>query len=137
MRATPYGVGGWFGARAVATSRGRLVLSNAGAFFSIPLLTEGIPSLALWANQSAPLVAGQGATVTVQFMVRPITGGDVSTSDEWLDLAPGIVLAPGVPGVVFGGGVPFIFPAAKIRLKTVRAVGAGATTIDYVLGANA
>jgi hypothetical protein len=113
------------------------VLSNGGAFFSIPLVTEGVPVLSLWANQTAPLVAGQGATVTMQFMVRAVTGGDTSTSDEWLDLGPSIVLAPGVPGVVFGGAIPFIFPASKIRLKAVRAAGAPLTSIDYVLGANA
>lgn len=112
-----------------------MLAPNSGAA-SFPLVSEGMPYLSVWANQLSPIVAGAGATVVLQYMVRASTAGD-DTSDEWLVLGPVIALAPGVPNVILGGAVPFVFPATKIRLFAIGAQGAGATAIDYVLGANA
>lgn len=137
-RAGALGVGGpGFAADAVTTSRGRLRLGTDGGFpstvRSFPLVTEGLPKLRVWAWQTAPLVLAEGATVTLEFTVRPTAAGDVS-ADEWLPLVQSVVLAPGNTGQVI---FDVEFPASKIRIKAVAAEGDPDTTIEYVLAANA
>lgn len=125
-----YGAGLGATSRAMSNSRGRLV--GVGNLESLPLLTVGMPNLSFWMRQTAPVIVGQGASVFLEFSVRPLTlGPSLDASDEWLPLqtAP-IVLDPG--GTV--SLVNLFFPAAKIRLRTFQGF---AVTFDYVLGCSA
>lgn len=129
---TPSSYGAGFGAtsRAESTSRGRLL--GAGNITSLPLLTVGMPHLSFWLRQTSPVVVGQGATIFLEFSVRPLNlGPSTDATDEWLPLqGTPIVLDPaGTPSIV-----NLFFPAAKIRLRTFQGF---AVTLDYVLGCSA
>lgn len=118
-----------FGASGTSTHRGTLILGGDPAELSRALQTEGMPRIFLWINQTAPVVVGQGATISLEFTVRA-ANLTVQANAEWLRLTQDIVLVPGQPVVLFPG---LTFPASKVRLRATRVAGI-ATTIDFVLG---
>ncbi len=118
-------------AASTSTSRGRLV-GTEGAVNSDPLLTVNMPHLHFWMLQVSPVVAGQGASIELQYSVRPRVVGRTAnaTSDEWLALSTtAIILDPSglTPTRIY---IPF--PASKIRIRAT-GFASGAFTLDYVL----
>jgi hypothetical protein len=124
-----YGVGRALSARAFATRRRSVTLSDGSATNGAELLVAGLPHLYFWIRQTSVV---DGSTVQPQFMVRADTGA-AAPQDEWLDLTPAQTLAPNVPLIIREEMV-----AVKIRLVFTRASGVGSNVvIQYVLAGSA
>jgi hypothetical protein len=128
-RSNPYGIGGLgFSADAVITHVGRFTMLVDGTRTGRLLVTEGMPYISVWAGQILPVAAGTGATLTLEFAVRPQSDmGDY----QWFPFGS-VVLVPNVPAIVFA----IDFPASVVRVKGARVPGFD-TIVDYVLGAHA
>lgn len=120
-----YAVGSGLVGKAFATRRRTITLTDGVATASEELLCAGMPKLYYWILQSSAVA---GSTVQPQFMVRAGTGVAVPV-DEWLNLQPAQVLAPGIELIIREE-----FPAVKTRLLFTRDPSvATSVVIEYIL----
>lgn len=114
-------------ASAFLSFREDFVLTADPELFSDMLLTEAMPTLVYWCEQT---VGAVGATIRPQFAPR-LTTGIGNPVPEWLDAVPPQVLVPGVvtPIVV-------IRPSKWMRIGMQRSPGV-ATTIRVYMASSA